>query len=99
MENQYTPKIGNIVRLRNDGCGVVIDMSQTESDENIYKILFTSEIIKLHGPSLYHIDGARMFNIEPATEADLNADIDSAKKWYEEQVEPRLAIMKGAIRK
>lgn len=95
MEN-LIPKRSDIVKL-SVGCGVVLDIYKNEKGEAILKILFAKNIVKLQEPELITMDLASSLGIRQSDEADLLADLEDNRKWYQQQFDQRFNVLKSAI--
>jgi hypothetical protein len=98
MNEVFIPKQGDIVKLA-PGCGVVLDVYKNEKGEAILKVLYAKNIVKLQDTELLPLDLAYSLNMRQSDEADLFADLDAHRRWYKQQFDQRLSILKSAIKK
>jgi hypothetical protein len=94
----FIPKQGDIVKL-NIGCGVILDVYKNDKTESILKILYTKNIVKLQEAELIPLDLAYSLNIRLSDRADLFADLDENRHWYQRQFDQRLRVLESAIGK
>jgi hypothetical protein len=90
------PSKGCIIKMP-AGCGVILDVYQNDTGEVLLKILFAKHVTKLQDPELMPLSLANELGLVLSNEADLLADLDENRRYYEMQFEKRFNLLESTL--